>query len=595
WKLEGVEISNPNHFADLAVFGGGGITALSSQLMTNSDFFTGAMPAEYQNALSGVFDLYMRNGNARKREHTFQLGLIGIDAASEGPFIQGKKASYLFNYRYATLGLLAPLLPENASGTQYQDLSFKLHFPTMKMGTLSVWGLGLIDHSNARSRSDVSEWKYRSDRENQDVNQYMGTAGITHKISIKSGQLLKTTVACNSNGIEMVTDRLDSNGSISHTSRVKNGYETITLSSVLNTRISHRHSNRSGILIQSVFYDLLQRNQPLQNSVSTTTIQQNGNSGLISAFSSSKIQWKDRIQGIAGFTISWFLLNHHVSLEPRGSVTYTLNKRQRISVGYGLHSRMERLNYYFIRDTQHQLVNRDLGFSKAHHWVAGYDFTPSDVTHFKLEFYLQSLFQVPVIDDSSFSLLNQQNDWFFGSALRNKGKGRNIGIDISFEKYLSKGYYYSGSLSLFSSRYQGGDGLWRSTRYNRNLALNMLIGKEWIFGRNKNKVMGLNLRCNVQGGEHYSPVDAVRSVSAEEVIFDESRAYSKQYAPSFSTHLTASYKVNKKNSSHELALKILNLNQYREYSGFRYNYVSQQVEVIREALFIPNLSYKIEF
>ncbi|HNF71866.1 MAG TPA: carboxypeptidase-like regulatory domain-containing protein, partial [Chitinophagaceae bacterium] len=87
WKLEGVEISNPNHFADLAVFGGGGITALSSQLMTNSDFFTGAMPAEYQNALSGVFDLYMRNGNARKREHTFQLGLIGIDAASEGPFI----------------------------------------------------------------------------------------------------------------------------------------------------------------------------------------------------------------------------------------------------------------------------------------------------------------------------------------------------------------------------------------------------------------------------------------------------------------------------------------------------------------------------
>ena len=68
WKLEGVEIPNPNHFADLSSFGGGGLTALSSNMLANSDFFTGAFPAEYSNALSGVFDLSLRNGNNQETE-----------------------------------------------------------------------------------------------------------------------------------------------------------------------------------------------------------------------------------------------------------------------------------------------------------------------------------------------------------------------------------------------------------------------------------------------------------------------------------------------------------------------------------------------
>ena len=59
WKMEGIEIPNPNHFADMTTFGGGGLTALSSQLLANSDFFSGAMPAEYSNALSGVFDIFI--------------------------------------------------------------------------------------------------------------------------------------------------------------------------------------------------------------------------------------------------------------------------------------------------------------------------------------------------------------------------------------------------------------------------------------------------------------------------------------------------------------------------------------------------------
>ena len=102
WKLEDVEIPNPNHFADLSILGGGILSGLSNHVLGNSDFFTGAFPAEYDNAVSGVFDMKLRNGNNRKIENTFQLGLLGIDFASEGPLTRRHNSSYIFNYRYST-------------------------------------------------------------------------------------------------------------------------------------------------------------------------------------------------------------------------------------------------------------------------------------------------------------------------------------------------------------------------------------------------------------------------------------------------------------------------------------------------------------
>ena len=105
WRVEGVEVPNPNHFSGGNVAGGGFVNIISSQVLANSDFFTGAFPAEYGNALAGVFDIRLRTGNSEKRENTFQIGMHGVDFAGEGPFVKGKRASYLFNYRYSTFGL----------------------------------------------------------------------------------------------------------------------------------------------------------------------------------------------------------------------------------------------------------------------------------------------------------------------------------------------------------------------------------------------------------------------------------------------------------------------------------------------------------
>lgn len=595
WKLEGVEIPNPNHFADLSAFGGGGLTALSSQLLANSDFFSGAMPAEYGNALSGVFDIFMRKGNNEKAEHTFQLGLLGIDAASEGPFKKGGKSSYLFNYRYSTLGLLEPLLPENAGGTNYQDLSFKLNFPTKKAGTFSVWGIGLIDKSGAEAKKDSSEWKYDSDHENQDVKQYMGAVGISHKILLNNRQYIKSTLATTIKGLDFSTDRLNSDLTISPQNAVDNKNYNSVLSSFINTKFSTMHINKTGFVVTNMNYDLLSKNaEPIGTPVQTV-VSEKGSSNLMSVFSNSTFNLNGKWTVNAGVNAQLFTLNNHYTIEPRVGTKYQVRPTQALSLAYGLHSRLERLDYYFVKDNANQSINDNLHFTKSHHFVLGYDVTLSEFTHLKVETYYQYLFNVPVIAYSSFSMLNQQNDWFFKDELQNSGNGNNYGVDITFEKYLSQGYYYMMTGSIFNSLYKGGDNIWRDTRYNRNYAFNFLIGKEWELGKDKQNVLGINVRLSYQGGDHYSPIDNTLSSQSQDEVFDEKKAFSLQVSPAFTSHFTASYKMNKKKSAQEIAFKILNATQYKEFMGFQYNYQTQMVDEHREVIFIPNLSWKIEF
>ena len=62
WRVEGVDIPNPSHFA-VSGSTGGPVAILNNKILANSDFFTGAFPAEFGNSISAVFDLKLRNGN----------------------------------------------------------------------------------------------------------------------------------------------------------------------------------------------------------------------------------------------------------------------------------------------------------------------------------------------------------------------------------------------------------------------------------------------------------------------------------------------------------------------------------------------------
>jgi hypothetical protein len=597
WKMEGIEIPNPNHFGDLQSFGGGLLTAMSSQMLANSDFFTGAFPAEYNNALSGVFDIAMRKGNNEKREHAFQVGLIGIDASSEGPFKKGSQATYLFNYRYSTLGLLKPLLPENANTISYQDLSFKLHFPTKKQGIFTVWGIGLIDGADAKAKKDTLEWKYIDDRKNDNIKQYTGVLGSSHQYFFKKNAYVKTTLAATGNKTDWTAQKLDAQLTLKPFSNIAVTNSNLILSTFVNQTFNAKHTNKTGLLLTGMRYDLLLNKSLTNNAPPTEIVNSTGFSSLLSAYSSSAIKLTTKLAMNVGVNMQLFTLNNNYTIEPRLGFQYQVNQSHALALAYGLHSRLESLNYYFNSSlkTGETAVNKNLDFTKSHHLVMSYDWNVTDLIHVKIEPYFQHLFSVPVMANRSFSLLNLQGDWFFAEKLQNTGEGRNYGLDITLEKYMSKGYYYMLTGSVFESKYKGGDGVWRDTRFNRNYVINFLVGKEWQMGKNKQNMLSMNLRATNQGGNRYSPINLEASTSAKEVVFDESKAFTKQFSSSFNIHFTASYSINKKNSSREIALKILNVTSQPDFNGYKYNYINNTVDKDLATIMIPNLSYKITF
>ena len=210
WRLEGIEIPNPNHFSELGTTGGA-ISMLNANVLGTSDFYTGAFPAEMGNALSGVFDMKFRNGNPDKREHTFQLSTLGTELATEGPFKKGGKSSYLLNYRYSTLALIQNVVDFGGVLPKYQDASLKLNFPTEKAGTFSVWGLGGYNNASKDPIKDSTKWTEDDPNFVLDSDNTMGVGGISHVILLNKNSYLKTVVSASHQKTKELVDTLDPN------------------------------------------------------------------------------------------------------------------------------------------------------------------------------------------------------------------------------------------------------------------------------------------------------------------------------------------------------------------------------------------------
>lgn len=592
WRLEGIEIPNPSHFAGLSVAGGGGLSLFSSQLLANSDFMTGAFPGEYGNALSGVFDINFRTGNPNEYEHAFQIGVNGIELSSGGPIKPGNDATYLLNYRYSTLTLLMPILPTEGY-INYQDLSLNIDLPTKKAGRFNIWGIGGLDRQTLDAKSDTSKWEYSYwDFSNNEIKLGVGAVGLSHSLLVNKSGYLKTTLAFSGNSTDYWEDVLDEDKVAHPNVYINNKTSRIAFKSYLNQKLSKQVVLRAGLEYQHLFYDMdldgrIDNNSSIQNIVNGK-----GDTGLIQFYATSKIGFSPKLSMTGGLHQQYFLLNDEFLVEPRLAFQYALGGGSEFKFGYGKHSQLEELQVYFIRN-RNELVNEDLKMTKAHHLVAGWSGYLGTNHHLNIELFAQQLYDVPVIADSSFSMLNFMQDLTMNSDLMNEGVGQNYGLEISLERFLKNGYYYLVNATVYKSRYKGGDDKWRDTRFDQGLAANVLYGKEYLLKGGKN-VLGLNGRLSVTGGERYSPVDESASRKAQEVIYDETRAFEHQFDTNLITDLSITYKTNHPDYSTSWALQIKNVLMSQDHS-FEYNYLTNQVDQIDEGTILPFLSWKVEF
>ncbi len=594
WRIEGVEVPNPNHFANLTISGGGLMSGISNQIMRNSDFYTGAFPAEYGNASSGVFDIKLRDGNSHKRQYAFEIGLLGVGAMAQGPFSKKSDASYLVNYRNSTMALLAPMLPDDAGILKYQDLAFKTNFPTQKSGTFTLWGIGTLDGVSTNA-VDSSEWESNYDRDNSETSMYMYATALSHKISLPNNAFLNSSLSYSGSGLNFAEERLDYEMQAHPQSFAQNYSSRLTIQSDFTKRFGDKHSNSSGIRYNHLSFDINVEQSPVEGDAPVQISDQTGNTDFIQLYSQSKVALMPNLDLNVGVNAQYLLLNNNASVEPRIGLQYDLNNNQSIGLAYGLHSRLEQLSVYFVADNG-STPNKNLDFMKSAHYVFSYNAKLSENLHFSIEPYYQQLINVPVVPDGYVSTLNNNNSLFFDEALVSEGTGYNMGIDITLEKFISKGYYYMLTASLFNSKYVAADGIERNTRFNRNFVFNMMAGKEWTL--RKNNSISANLRLNFLGGNRMEQIDMDASLEQKDVVYGEkdgNLAFSEKLDDLPMWSFTISYRKNKPKYSSVWSMQVLNSSGTEEYAFDYYNLKTGQIDTRYDGLVIPNISYKIEF
>ncbi|HEX2983085.1 MAG TPA: hypothetical protein VHO28_06030, partial [Ignavibacteriales bacterium] len=361
-------------------------------------------------------------------------------------------------------------------------------------------------------------------------------------------------------------------------------------------KFSPRHSNKTGFTASRLFYDVDIKHYVKEVGGLLQTVNEDGHADLLQAYTQSNVEIFDDVTFNPGLSFQYFTLNKNFSIEPRAALKWAFAKDQSVSIGYGLHSQLEMVGIYLAqRHTSNGIEqpNKELDFAKSHHFALAYEIRLNENLRFKIEPYYQYLFDVPVIADSSFSMLNLEKDWFFNDPLVNKGTGKNIGVDITLERFLSGGYYYMITGSVFDSKYKGGDGVERNSRFNKNFIGTILGGKEWVWsGKN---VFSLNFKLTFQKGDRISPVDYEASAASLEAKYNEYAAFENRKPDIFYGDMTLSYRINGKSTASIFSLQLINIFGEKEFFGYKYNYKTGHVDDDAEATVIPNISYKLEF
>jgi hypothetical protein len=605
WRMDGIDIPNPNHFSTLGATGGP-VSMLNIGTLKNSDFLTSAFPSQYGNALAGVFDLKLRNGNNEKNEFIGQLGFNGFEFGAEGPLNKKTKASYLVDYRYSALAALQNIGLNFGTGTAtpyYQDGTFKINLPTKKAGTFSLFGLAGESHIHFLPETNGKDNLYSSsDGSIRDRNFKSLTAvlGLTNTYFFNSGTSGRILLAVSGFSSKYNEDIVAVNKPNELAYYKKNEQLKYAVGYNLNKKFNARNQITAGLAADISTLKLRQDYIKDGDSVLVTFTNSNETAALIKSFVNFGHWFSDKLVSNLGVYYQQFTKNNTQSLEPRWNLKYQLKQNQSLSFGAGLHSQIQPLEVYFYQTNnnlgQTTFTNKNLDMVKSLQGVIGYDISFSKQFRLKSEIYSQYIYNAAVEKTaSSFSMLNTGSDFGFPDKtnLVNSGKGYNYGAELTLERFLHKGLYYLFTASVFQSKYKGSDNIWRNTAFNSNYVINALGGKE--FKLNAKNAFGIDTKLTVTGGQRYTPFDIAASKNAGYVIYKENEAYSKQNDTYVRWDLKFSFIRNGKKVTQKLYADLQNLTGKQNLYVRTLKPKTGAVSQINQMGFFPNINYQITF
>lgn len=596
WRLEGFNIYNPNHFGALAG-SGGSVGIINNNLLTNSDFYTGAFPAEFGNVTSGIFDLRYRNGNNRKREYLLAFGFNGLEAGAEGYISKKTGSTYLVNGRYSFLGILndigMKITNSNGATPEYRDLSLKFNFP-LQNGNLSLIGLLGNSHINMKDdMNDESEWTFGDLGQDVDMKNNQIFTGVNYTIRGKRNFRVENRISYQHFNTKQEVYTV----SFQETDRYKNLTSDIKENLLTYESLFCIYPNRQNyfkIGIGADYYMTDMYDAKFTHNHVLPLHDAERNSLLLKTFGEWRYTINDALTIVSGIHSLYYNMSEEITIEPRFSAKYQLSNSISLNAGTGLYSQIQSRQVLFYQKDGAN-INDNLGMTKSWQNVIGFDWLLSASLRLKTELYYQYLFNVPVIPDiPQESILNMgddfRNNWDY--TFINKGSGKNYGIDVTLEKFYDNNFYYLLTFSLYNSTYKGYDGVSRNTKFNGNYAINTLAGYSWQI--RKNNSLSVNAKVAYMGGRRYTPAIVSGSTVAERE-YDYSTAYENRLPDYFKIDLNLNFKMNFRHLALEWFLEVTNITNNKNIWLQYYNVNQQKERYIYQQGFMPMAGIKAYF
>lgn len=592
WHLEGLEIVNPNHLANAGTLSdrptatGGGVNMLSNQVLSNSSLLTGATPG-YGNATSGIMDMYFRDGNTNEREHTIQVGFLGIEGATEGAFKKGGRSSYLIHGSYSTLGLLGALgVDLGDEKIQFGDVSFNTQFYLGDGGgKLKVFGL-FGANSNRFEAKDSVDWKEDKDRYNIDYSSGTQVFGASYSQLIgKNGLFILRSVYSGSQ-----YERTQNVGQTSQLFSAERGTQNKLSSEIKYTGILANKSRYSFSLFHTATSHSFDKNDlynPFNQYRDITT-------NIFRPYFNIKTSFTQNFHVKIGLGISNYALTNAWNLEPEAEIQYQFNEEQNITLQYRLSSQylynpiVVTTNYYRnsepLRSHNVQLVYQ----------VSLREGIIDAGVHYSF------LFDVPNSANYAYSPLNLNLENPLG-AFGNKGKGESLSLHIGYRRNFSNSYFISGNASFISSTYReppyrGVEGSKRSTTYDVGYSIYISAGKEWKKRKDYGlRTWGINGGFTIHGGLKTSEIDLEKSQKMGRTVYNLYTQGDVVLGDYYRLDARIYWRKDKEKRSSTISLDIQNVtnheNDWFEYYDALYDEVRPQTQLG----LIPVLSWRLDF
>ena len=640
WRIEGVDLPNPNHFS-VPGTGGGPVAIINNKTLANSDFFTSAFPAEFGNSTAAVFDLKLRNGNQEHWHGSAQLGFLGTEVLAEGPLNREKRSSLLINYRYSTAVIFSALGIDIGTSAvpKYQDGSFKLFTPTKGGGSLSLWGIGGNSSVDIVISDQLSPERniYGDNDRDQYFRTGVGMMGLTHTQPLNTKTYIKSTLAVsrdrqNSDHDYVTRDLLIQEGDTTYTNVNTSPLMTyqfvkdrVALAVHANQKISTEKGTatfRFGLNADALmwsFQDSIRAFTDVPDSLGNWGRRWDADlsSLLVQPFVQIKRRPNEAVTWTAGIHSMVDTRSGGVSLfEPRLGLQYVSKDGTVWAAGSGLHSQMQSPYIYASATSTESsgplnMPNQNLNFTKSLHNVVGVTRRLSDLWTLKLEAYHQHLYNIPVADintawgmnNGSYSLINAGGGFsrVFPDTLVNGGTGRNIGVEMTLSRAFRDGWFMLLTASVFDAKYKGADDEWRNTDFNGRYAWNFLASKEWKLTNRLGLVTGI--KSTMAGGRWYGEVDEEASAEQRELIFIDATRNTLQFDDYFRLDLKTNLTWNRPETTHELGIDFVNI--LGTQNILKLTYAPDEMDIndpdyssVREEYqlgFLPIFFYRVDF